>query len=294
MNSEIENITKWQVLINLNQLYLTKETNAKSDDVFWRYLHEFERIDINKYKSKIIATDNFNAYYETKIQNFFNELNGFLTKHSINELAGSFLISDISVLIRIEKESQNIIDDNLTRKQISSRFFKNGDAKYLKGNLEKAVKQILRINEFPEDCKDQQFISILHSKKCATKIILCENPDRLLNPRMENIEIWHAGGKNTTKLKFVPKPQIPIYYLCDWDFDGLNIYLHIKKEYFENLELIIPDIIIKKDIVLTNHKSKWKADFRIDKFNTKEQTIIKQLIPNFWIEEESIDTMTIK
>jgi len=289
MNSEIENINKWQTLINLNQLYLSSETKSNSDTIYWKYLHDFERVDINKFKSKIVATEKFKNYYETKIQNTFEELDNFIKKNEIKELTSSFLISDIIVLIQIEKEKQNIVDNNLTRRQISSRYFKNGDAKYLKGNLEKAVKQVLYIKEFPEDNKEKQFISILYSKKNATKILLCENEDRLLNPRMENTNIWHVGGKNTAKLKYVPKPEIPIYYLCDWDYDGLKTYLHIKNEYFNDLQLIIPNIDLKKSIEKTNHKSVWKNDFQIKNFKVMEQNIIKELIPNYWIEEESIN-----
>lgn len=292
MKEEIRNIPDWKTMLHLEKLYITGETNAKKDNVYFKYLAEHNRIDTTTYKSKIIATNKYSGFYEIKIEEEFNRINNFLNKNKIIELATNFLISDIDSLMLIEHQKEQIRDNKRTRRQISSRFFSNGDAKYLKNNLEKAVKQILDIKEFPEENKNLQYISILHSSDKPNQILLCENEDRLINPRQKFTEIWFAGGKNISKLKYVPKIDLPIFYLCDWDYDGLKTYLTIKKEYLNSIELIIPENYIKKDIEKTNHSSKWKQDFDISIFNKREQEIISKLIPNYWIEEESIDIQT--
>lgn len=289
MNREIKNIKDWKTLSHLEQLYSNGETKGKKDNLYFKYLQEYNRIDLFTYKSKIIATNKFKDFYEKKIEEIFQKHNEFLINNNVKELSSNFLISDIESLITIENNKTLIIEEQRTRRQISSRYFKNGDAKYLKNNLEKAVKEILSIKEFPEDNKEQQFISILHSKETPKKIILCENEDRLINPRQNDIEIWHAGGKNIAKLKYIPKPDIEIHYLCDWDYDGLKTYLTIKQKYFKQIELIIPQNYTKKGIEETDHKSKWKPDFDINKFNETEKKILSDIIPNYWIEEESID-----
>ena len=289
MNREIEKIKDWKTFLHLERLYIDGETKAKKDNVYFKYLHEYSRIDLFAFKSKVITADKFKDFYENKIQETFQKYNTFLIKNNIEQITSNFFISDIESLIKIENDKILIIEKHRTRRQISSRYFKNGDAKYLKNNLEKSVKEILKIKEFPEDNKEQQFISILHSKETAKKIILCENEDRLINPRQNDIEIWHAGGKNIAKLKYIPKPDIEIHYLCDWDYDGLKTYLTIKQEYFKQIELIIPQNYTKKGIEETDHKSKWKPDFDINKFNETEKKILSDIIPNYWIEEESID-----
>ncbi len=289
MKEEIRNIQDWKTMLQLEKLYITGETNANKDNVYFKYLAEHNRIDATTYKSRIVVTGKYSAFYETKIKEEFSQISNFLNKNKIMELATNFLISDIESLMTIAHRKEQIINDKKTRRQISSKFFSNGDAKYVKNNLEKAIKQILDIKEFPEESKDLQYLSILHSSEKPEQILLCENEDRLINPRQKYTEIWFAGGKNISKLKYVPKNDLPIFYLCDWDYDGLKTYLTIKKEYFNNIKLIIPENYTKKDIEKTNHKSKWKQDFDILKFNKKEQEIISELIPNYWIEEESID-----
>ena len=76
--------------------------------------------------------------------------------------------------------------------------------------------------------KDQQFLRVLYPKNKTQFIILCENIDRLRSPRHDFIEFWYAGGRNTIQLQFIPKPTRPIFYLFDWDFDGLIPLANIK------------------------------------------------------------------
>jgi len=71
--------------------------------------------------------------------------------------------------------------------------------------------------------------------------------------RSHHIELWYAGGRNVDKLKYVGNREIPIYYLCDWDYDELDIYKSVKEK-IPHIELLTPNGN-PKGIVETEHKS---------------------------------------
>ncbi|MDX8554440.1 hypothetical protein MK851_12510 [Tenacibaculum sp. 1B UA] len=37
------------------------------------------------------------------------------------------------------------------------------------------------------------------------------------------MELWYAGGKNVKKMDYGDTRGLPVYYSCDWDYDGLFI-----------------------------------------------------------------------
>jgi len=282
----MDKLVTWSFYLMLNELFFNKSVNYSKSNDFINYLAETGRIEIEK--NKILAKSSYKIFYEETIKQEFEKFNAFLIKFSISDLCKNLTIYDIENLIRLHEQSIFVIDSQLTRKQILSRFFLH--SKYKKQNLENAILQVLDVNNFIDDTKEQQFLSIYHSKEPAKIILLCENSDRLVNPRQKYTEIWYAGGKNTLKLDFVPKPKLPIFYLCDWDFDGLNIYSHIKKHYFATIELIKPSNYkeLAKNIIETEHKSIWKNSFNMDLLTEEEKLIVNFLKPNLWIEEESI------
>lgn len=113
--------------------------------------------------------------------------------------------------------------------------------------------------------------------------------------RANNIELWYAGGKNVNKLDFSDPRGLPIYYSCDWDFDGLFIIYPLVKEKIPTIQLLTPNGT-PRDIDETEHNSKWMIKGRnIDSLLTsKQQKIINELIQNNqWIIEESNDVTKI-
>lgn len=116
--------------------------------------------------------------------------------------------------------------------------------------------------------------------------------------------MWYVGGNNTKPLLDISqdKLQLPIYYFCDWDYSGLNIYSQIKKIFYEKnkeIKIIQPPPNAKKiSVNVKHHKSKWKEkdfsdlakqDFTEDQINMIEQLISK----NEWIEEESMELISL-
>lgn len=109
-------------------------------------------------------------------------------------------------------------------------------------------------------------------------------------PRLNDVELWYAGGRNTAKLKFISEPTIPFYYLCDWDNRGIEIYQGIKRNFFPNIQILIPQEPIKQtDIV-----RKWKTEIDYSLFSVEAKTLLQKLIPEKMIIEESIKHKLLK
>ncbi|RZK26893.1 MAG: hypothetical protein EOO43_01415 [Flavobacterium sp.] len=176
-------------------------------------------------------------------------------------------------------------------------FFKN--EKYLLGkpSLIDALKQILQVEHFSIE-KDQQYIYKLECQN-PRAIVLCENLDFLTKPnkpRQYGIELWYAGGKNIQKLNYSNTRGLPIFYSCDWDYDGLYIHSLIKS-ILVDIQLLTPNGQ-PKSIQQTEHKSFWRnvhdpsilSQIDASHFNSEQQELLKDLITNNqWIIEESND-----
>ena len=190
---------------------------------------------------------------------------------------------------------QQIIDSDETRRGVSLMFFKN--EKHLDSSeaLERAVKNILRIESFADN-RDFQYLYVLQCHK-PKLIILCENLYFLKMPekaRKSDIELWYAGGRNIDKLRYAQNRDLPVYYLCDWDHDGLDIYRSVKEK-IPHIELLTPNGK-RSDIVKTEHKSLWRnpgtpsllSGLSADLFTKDQRQLIEVLIKeNAWIVEES-------
>lgn len=290
----------WIELKALNLLYCNRQiklndTLTKSAEI--NYLITSLNV-LEKNSKVIISLPGFNSLYEKKYQDKFTQYNAFLFK--INILTPQLRIeeSDIKTLIEIEglkKEGvlnelrDQIISSNETVRGISEMFFKN--EKYLdkKESLINALKNVLEVEQFANE-KDQQYIYKLecHNPKL---IVLCENLDFLkkpVKPREYGIELWYAGGKNVDKLKYVNTRGLPIYYSCDWDYDGVFIIYPLVKDRIPEIKLLTPNGF-PKGIIETDHKSKWeRRDVNHYFLDEKHLQLIERLIENDqWIIEES-------
>lgn len=294
----------WIELRALNNLYSNGEakindTLAKSGEI--NYLINSLRI-LDRTHNKLLVLEGFAETYEKDYLDKYKHYEAFLSDNDLLKPQLRFEESDIQVLIGIKEDMNNgnleplreqIIKNEATVRIVSLMFFKN--EKYLLGKeaLINAVKLLLDIDELADD-KDLQYKYVLECKD-PNCIVLCENIDFLKRPtlaRVNNIELWYAGGKNVNKLDFSDTRGLRIYYSCDWDYDGLFIIYPLVKEKIPNIQLLTPNGT-PKDIIETEHSSKWEniKDRNIDsQLTVQQQDILKELIQNNqWIIEESND-----
>lgn len=301
----------WRHLKGLNQLYVDKRTDAKITDNGYIANVLMAQKRLLKFKSgnnKILeAAPKYAAFYEENLKQDFEQYAQFLQAANLEDDARrKYTEDDIRALMFVVEQKEELAKNLTTLKTFSGEIFKGKGSKYLENRpgLKNAVCKILGITDFPEkDPKNLQwrFVTDCISPK---SIVLCENLDRLKNPwkaRKENLELWYVGGNNTGIIDFInpDKLRLPIYYCCDWDFDGLSIYSRIKhkiKSKGYELNLLIPDVYeIALPIDSPHHKSRWNFNNRLsglkhEDFSDEAVNLIKRLIQdNKWIEEESMD-----
>lgn len=275
---------KWKALKQLNQLYIEGETSTELLGVpLGKRILEMEYV-ITVNKKTISKTDSFDCFYSENLQEKFINYSGLLERYSLNDT--NFEESELEALLKIEQNREQILDSDKSQKEISTLYFDS--AKYLTraSKLYNAVLNVLELNELPIDEHDQQYLKILHCKSRIPKaIILCENDNQMKKERLYNVELWYAGGRNTAKLKYVIEPEIPFYYLCDWDNRGIEIFQSIKRKYFPKIEILVPQEPIKTLAKIRE----WKTEIDYSLFPKNAKEILTSLIPEKWIEEESIN-----
>ncbi len=296
---------KWRQLKALHQIYTVGFTKNKiSNHPYIDYLirHEIIRPKIGK-PSIIERGIGYEEYYKEHHLNNYGYYQEFLSNNSILTDQSNFNERDIQTLIFIQSQKDRILQDQYSRRKFSTVFFKDEGSKHLDKNpgLEKAVLSILGLDQFPgKDPKDQQYRFVVDcpNPKC---IVLCENIDFLLMPwvsRELNIELWYAGGNNIEKLNHLPEIKLPIYYSCDWDYDGMLIYERIKKKIPE-IKLLFPSAIEdRKPVNSENHFSVWKNEplsgLNNSMYTDPAKDLLNELINSgTWIEEENNDLETM-
>lgn len=242
---------------------------------------------------KLSITSTFKEKYEVEILPVFNKYNCFIQKFQIQYLEQHYSIGDLDKLMQIAEEQPvgNTFEEILVNYFDATKYAKPDSG------LAKAIKTVLNITEFIEEGKNQQFISILYPRQNTKYVILCENKNRLRKPRHDFIEFWYVGGKNIKQLQFVPKPVYPIFYLCDWDYDGLKTYLNIQKNYFSDIQIFIPlyyETLMVKQSDVKNHQSKWKNRDFVSSLNMSEKSIVESLLNTDSIIEEQRIELTME
>lgn len=297
----------WIELRALNNLYTNKEvklnnTLVQSGEI--NYLINSLRV-LDRSHNTLFTLDGFTEIYEKDYLDSYNCYEAFLSDNGLLKSQLRFEESDIKKLIGLKEDMdtgnlaplrEQIIKNEATVRVVSLMFFKNEKYLLRKKALINAIKTLLQIKELADD-KDQQYKYVLEcdTPKC---IILCENIDFLKRPtifRSNNMELWYAGGKNVKKLDYVNTRGLPVYYSCDWDYDGLFIIYPLVKQKIPEIKLLTPNGI-PKGIEETGHNSKWAIkDRNINYLLTQEQQdILRKLIDkNQWIIEESNDILKI-
>lgn len=273
----------WKAVKQLNQLF----TEGKTTDELLKFPY-VKRLASMEYfipeKKALVKTERFDSFYLQKHQEQFDNFSKLISENDLEET--NFELNELEGLVKLSNSKDSISEKDITQKEISTLYF--DDAKYLKkdSKLFDAVLRILELDTLPVDEHDQQFLFVLHCKNKTPKtIILCENDNQLSKPRLNDVELWYAGGRNTAKLKFINEPTIPFYYLCDWDNRGIEIYQSIKKNYFPKIEILVPQEPIKP----LDKIREWKTEIDYSLFSDEAKLLLKRLIPEKWIEEESIN-----
>lgn len=274
----------WKALKQLDQLFVEGETSTELLELpLGKRILEMEYVKPST-KKTIAKTNLYDTFYAESLQTKFSSFKTLIEKYNLAET--NFAEFELAALVRIENDREQIIDSEKSQKEIATLYFDS--AKYLtkSSKLFDAVLKVLDVSELPVDEHDQQFLWVLNCKsKVPTAIILCENSNKLSKPRLRNVELWYAGGRNTAKLEYVAEPTIPFYYLCDWDNRGIEIYQSIKKNYFPNIEILVPHEPIK----FSDKIRVWKTQIDNSLFSIEANQLLEKLIPEKWIEEESIN-----
>ncbi|WP_440067716.1 hypothetical protein [Tenacibaculum discolor] len=301
-----KNIT-WKELKALDDIYRLKKTRANiQEHPYIKYLiNDKEILDLKPDNVKVIVTtDEFEEFYEKNFKEAYNEAKVFLIENGIKPTAKkSFTLEDIKTLMLISENKEELKNNPTNIEDFSNEFFEI--SKYLKEkkSVREAVFSILGIDQFPLDKKENQWRLVVDYKN-PKAIVLCENKSFLKQPwiaRNTEVKMWYVGGNNIKILDDIDEVELskPIYYSCDWDLAGLQIYSRVKgklKDRNSDIMLLYPNIPHKRISTYINyHNSHWEltktlSGLKPEFFSKKELLLITDLIQSEeWIEEESTD-----
>ena len=304
---------EWRHLKGLYQIYTVGSTRLKITGSTFVSQILIKQKKLVRFKSGnhnvLEKSPLFDYYFKNELLQTYLYYSDFFTNCNLeNDARKTFTEQDLKTLLFIYNNREELKKKLTTEYTFSARVFNNG-SKYLshKSSLKKAVLQILGITEFPEkDPKNNLWRFVIDCPN-PKMIVLCENLSCLKVPfeyKANGIELWYVGGNNTAPLLDISpeKLNMPIYYLCDWDYNGMLIYSRVKKILKDkdiDVVLIEPDTLdMALPVDSKHHKSQWKpADFsglvEAD-FNGNQISLINNLIAhNKWIEEESMDLISL-
>ncbi|WP_295229672.1 hypothetical protein [uncultured Chryseobacterium sp.] len=302
---------EWKYLRGLHELYVGGKTRLKilNNSYIERIIFTQKKLIRYQKGNHLVleSSPRFKPFYENEFLQTFLYYNKFFEESGLeNNSKKNFTEQDLKALIFVFYNKQEIKKRMTTRKKLSAELFRKENSKYIENrpSLEKAILQLLKVDAFPEnDPKNHQWRWVVDCLEPQV-IVLCENLDCLKVPveyKKSKIELWYVGGNNTKPLQDISadKLGLPIYYFCDWDYNGLDIYCQVKnifKEKGKDIILIEPPKNAKKlPVAVKHHKSKWSQEKQFSGLDQSHFTIgqievIDSLISkDEWIEEESID-----
>lgn len=307
MNKDIT----WKELKALDDIYRLKKSRAviQSNPYIKYLIYDKGILDLKPDNIKVIvSTDRFEVLYEEEFKKTFEEAKKFLLENDIKATAKKgFTIEDIKTLMFIAENKAELRNNPTTIEDFSNEFF--DISKYLKNrkSVRDAVFQILNIERFSLDKKESQWRLVIDNKK-PKAVIMCENKSYLKQPWIAEetqTKLWYVGGNNIAIIDDIDESDLskPIYYSCDWDLAGLQIFTRIKaklKERNTSIQLLFPNQPHKRvSTYIPYHDSHWDlsktlSGLELKDFTKKELILIKSLIEKEeWIEEESFDIVGI-
>lgn len=305
----------WRHLKALNQLFVSKRTEAKILDNGYIKNVLMEQKKLIKYKSdnlKILeANSGYSLFYQQNFEVDYLHYETFLKEQNLETDARKrYTEEDIKILMFIAEYKDELAKNLTTIRTFSGQVFKGLGSKYLenKPSLKNTVCQILNIDDFPEkDPKNLQWRLVVDCTN-PNLIVLCENISHLKcswKARNSNVELWYVGGNNIGIIDYISTEKLsePIYYSCDWDYHGLSIYSRIKEKLRLkscNIKLLVPYTYeTALSVNSPHHKSRWKSNevfsgLKETDFSDKARILINRLIKeDKWIEEESLDLLEL-
>ncbi|MEL1243899.1 hypothetical protein AAEO56_06455 [Flavobacterium sp. DGU11] len=305
---------EWRHLIGLHELYLTGQTRLKIHTNSFVKQVVMKQRKLVKFKvgsrDILVITPKYKAVYEKEFHSYYAYYSNFFNESGLeNNARKAFTEEDLKGLMFVYYNRDELRGKLTTETRFSAFVFKNQNSKYLsnKPSLRDAMLDILGVASFPDkEPKNNQWRLVVDCQNPVV-IVLCENLDCLKVPmeyKDNNIELWYVGGNNTAPLLNISqeKLQLPIFYLCDWDYAGLSIYSRVKKIIEEKgapLTLITPPHDIKTlPVGVKHHKSKWKtkpfSGLLKKDFHAEQIIFIEKLISNdIWVEEQNIDLVEV-
>lgn len=304
----------WRHLKALNDLYSRGKTSAAIlDNGFIQYLKKTKRLITLKPGSEknILPCAGYHPYYEQHFKAQFQVYLDFMTANGIDSSAKNYFDEyDLNAFIFIVANKNEIQSKLTTIRHFSSLVFREKGSKYLEKNssIARIVCKLLDIDSFPgQDPTVNGWRCVVDHPK-PNFVILCENLANLKLPwiaQQHALELWYVGGNNISIVNNISqdKLQKPIYYCCDWDFAGLEIYTRLAKLLSDKsciLHLLEPaNKLVKLNVDSPDHYSKWDrqlsySGLNIQAFTERQLILINELIAeDKWIEEESQDLVEL-
>lgn len=300
---------QWRILKALNALYEKGKTPSTiTSDGFVGYLMRTRRLIRLKLSNAnyLEPCPGFMEFYEKNFKADFRNAEQFLTEAGLeHDARRSYTLDNIHTLQFIAANKAALQQSLTTLRTFSSKVFTSGGSKYLETHrsLLDAVYQLLEINQFPaEDPKMLQWRFVVDCPD-ARIVVLCENLNFLKTPRIareNHIELWYVGGNNISNIDYIPdhKLTLPLYYSCDWDYDGLKIYERLQARFTQkqkSITLLYPSPILRKPVDSSEHNSHWKygqsfSSLNASLYNPENTALIQELIHHDeWVEEETTD-----
>lgn len=307
MNKELT----WREIKGLHHLYIDGYTTAKiQNHDYIKFLLRRGFITQKTIKGKRLeATAKFYPEYENEgMKQSYETYFDFLSSNELLNPSTQFSEFEIKCLMTMQR-SKTILDEvraqilegKESRNGVSNKFFKSAKHIQKESALERAVLKIVGVNNFPKNDHLGFYKIPCKTPQC---IIICENMHFLTLTTIlkHNVELWCAGGNNTKPFERLDIINYPIFYLCDWDYDGLRIYERVYEIINRNqnkicdLQLIYPNGKREK-IADTeeNHRSRWNFSKSLSGlsealYTAEQHILINDLIKkNEWIEEEGND-----
>jgi hypothetical protein len=298
----------WPQLKSLHQVYEKGSTRSNLfNNPYFERLRKDRRV--LRYKSNnrsiIEGTSLFKEFYQQTFLAAYQRYDTFFTQTGVqSDGRRPYRLYDLETLMYIQNNKAELVGNLTTERTFASQVFNS--SKYLENNssVRNAVLQIFGVDQFPKRDPKEHIWRLIVDCPVPKMILLCENLDTLKCPDLAialGVELWYVGGNNIAILKNLSqdKLRLPIYYRCDWDYDGLRIYgnvVEILKGKDKNIPILEPsDISRRLPVDSPYHNSRWKIDrffsgLNKDIFDQKQRTLIEDLINSSqWIEEESQD-----
>lgn len=249
---------------------------------------------------KLEPQPGYEDWYDQRLAAVVAEAEQFLDAHNLNQPGSTLTLHDIASLHHALSDCHVIVGRKMTRRQVGTNYFTS--SKGLKRQaLRKAVLKVTKLANYPAV---DRIVSVAGSPG-ARCIVLCENKDYLLQPDLAErlrVSLWFVGGNDMSAWRHSIDPHLTLYYACDWDQAGLDIYERVHAIYAERgypVTLLTPPPTAKrKPENSPDHKSRWEPEKwrgvveggSINVYSLEQRQLIRELVmAREWIEEESID-----